>query len=163
MSSLETQHVTRYRLFESGFLRAESNANLAHSCIGEAPIHPCSVAAPFVCRGLTTAQNQSDVSPWIGEERSRLLCPFLIVAEVLQADLRIHVQICPLPTPLPERSSLVPKTGTRICAFVASVDTQDAVCQCRASRIILNGVSAARLTEAKPPAVMTFRSFASPA
>ena len=35
--------------------------------------------------------------------------------------------------------------------------------QSRASKIILNGVCVARLTEAKPPAVMTSRSVASPA
>jgi hypothetical protein len=35
--------------------------------------------------------------------------------------------------------------------------------QGRASKIMLNGVSAARLTVANPPAVITSRSFASPA
>jgi len=52
-----------------------------------------------------------------------------------------------------------------LVAFAAGASTR--YCwtkrQSRASRIILNGVSAARLTEAKPPAVMTSRSFASPA
>jgi len=87
---------------------------------------------------------------------------------VPQADVRVLTQIGPLPTPYAVISALWQTLATRdskmgIRRKCRQAYGLDAGCQRRASKIILNGVSVARLTEAKPPAVMTSRNFASPA